>query len=153
MNRARWSRAGMTIAALALVAGSACSKKAEPPPPPVAVPAPPTPPAFGFVSADLGKAIGADKRVVAPVAVFGVRDTIYVVVQTEGSASAANLVAVWRTAAGQKVDSAAQTIATSGPATSEFHIAKKSAWPVGKYKVEIIVDGKSVATKDFEIAK
>ena len=153
MNRFRWTRAGVTLAALALVAGSACKKAAPPPPAPVEVP-PPAPPAFGFVSADVGKAIGADKRVSQPMAKFGVHDTIYLAVETQGAAATATVTAKWTFgAAGQKVDSTSQAIAPTGPATTEFHIMKKTAWPVGKYKVEIMLDGKSVATKDFEIAK
>ncbi len=42
-------------------------------------------------------------------------------------------------------------IAPTGPAATEFHIAKGSAWPAGKYKVEIAVDGTPAGTKDFEI--
>ncbi len=46
-----------------------------------------------------------------------------------------------------------ETIAPTGPAATEFHIAKKSPWPVGKYKVEIAVDGSPAGTKEFEIKK
>jgi hypothetical protein len=46
-----------------------------------------------------------------------------------------------------------EVIAPTGPAATEFHIAKKTAWPAGKYKVEILVDSSSAGTKEFEIKK
>jgi len=48
-----------------------------------------------------------------------------------------------------KEDSA--TITPTGPATTEFHIAKPDGWPMGSYQVEILLHGKSVATKSFKV--
>ena len=45
------------------------------------------------------------------------------------------------------------TINPTGPSYTEFHIAKATGFPPGKYKVEIFADGTSAATKDFEIKK
>ena len=47
----------------------------------------------------------------------------------------------------------ARDISSTGPAVTEFHIAKPSGWPVGKYKVEVSADGSVAATKDFEVKK
>ena len=46
-----------------------------------------------------------------------------------------------------------RTITPTGPAANEFHISKPSGWPVGKYTVEIMADGASAGTKDFEVRK
>ena len=43
------------------------------------------------------------------------------------------------------------TITPTGPATTEFHISKPDGWPVGDYKVEILVNGTSAATKSFKV--
>jgi hypothetical protein len=43
------------------------------------------------------------------------------------------------------------TITPTGPATTEFHISKPDGWPAGDYSVEILLDGKSVATKSFKV--
>ena len=44
-----------------------------------------------------------------------------------------------------------QTIAPTGPASSEFHISKPDGWPVGDYQVEIFVDDKSAQSKSFTV--
>jgi hypothetical protein len=44
-----------------------------------------------------------------------------------------------------------QTIAPTGPATSEFHISKPDGWPAGEYQVEILVDDKPAGTKTFTV--
>ena len=37
------------------------------------------------------------------------------------------------------------------PDLTEFHISKPKPWPVGKYKVEIVVDSAPAGSKDFEV--
>ena len=145
--------------AFAVVLG-ACGKKAEPPPPAAPAPAPapaatpaPTPAGVTLSSVSLGKSVGADKKVTATSEVFAKGDTIHASVDTSGTGSP-TLAAKWtyskdgKTAA-VKEDSA--TITPTGPATTEFHIAKPDGWPLGDYQVEILLDGKSVATKSFKV--
>jgi hypothetical protein len=103
------------------------------------------------VGVDLGSKIDADKRVTAPSTTFGRRDTIYASVNTVGTGSDATLAAKWTYQTGQVVDSSAQTISPTGPAQTEFHIAKRTAWPAGNYRVEIFLDGRSTNTKEFQI--
>jgi hypothetical protein len=147
---AAWLALGLTWAA------PAC-KKAAPPPaaeaPPAAEPAPPAPTPFTVKGVETGKAIDADKKVVTPSATFGLRDTIYASVSTDGAAPSKTLKATWTFQTGQTVKTDSQTIAPTGPASTEFHISKKSPWPAGKYKVEISVDGASAGSKEFEIKK
>jgi hypothetical protein len=139
--------------ALAVIAVPACKKKEAPPPPAEsAAPAPaPVAAEFAVQSIDLGKGIGTDKRVTTPTTTFGRRDTIYVSVATEGAAPSKTVAAKWTFQNGKVVKEQSEAIAPSGPAATEFHIAKASPWPVGKYKVEITVDGTSAGSKDFEI--
>jgi hypothetical protein len=139
--------------ALAVIAVPACKKKEAPPPPAEsAAPAPaPVAAEFAVQSIDVGKGIGADKRVTTPTTTFGRRDTIYVSVATEGAAPSKTVAAKWTFQNGKVVKEQSEAIAPSGPAATEFHIAKASPWPVGKYKVEITVDGTSAGSKDFEI--
>ncbi len=142
---------GIALLGLAVVAGG-CKKKEPPPAPPVVVqPAPPPPVAVAGIQ--LGKAIGADKAVTAATSTFGVRDTIYASIGTTGVASAATLSATWTFQTGQTVDTNSVAIAPTGPATTEFHITKKSAWPVGKYKVAIMLNGMPAGEQEFEVKK
>ena len=45
----------------------------------------------------------------------------------------------------------AELVAPTGPATTTFTIEKADGWPVGRYKVEITLDGQAAGQKDFEI--
>jgi len=110
-----------------------------------------TMPAFRVTDVDLGKSIGADKRVNNGSDNFARTDTIYASVTTEGSAPSKTIVARWTFEDGQVVKEETQVISPNGTATTEFHILKPAGWPVGKYKVEILVDGVSTETKDFEV--
>jgi hypothetical protein len=143
--------------ALGLAWAAPACKKAAPPPaaeqPPAAEPAPPAPTPFAVQGIETGKAIGADKKIATPSSTFGPRDTIYASVTTDGAAPSKTISAKWTFQDGQTVKADSQTIAPTGPAATEFHISKKSPWPVGKYKVEISVDGASAGAKEFEIKK
>ncbi len=142
------------VAALALVVALPTGCKKKTPPPAAVEPAPPPAPLpVALASVDLGRAIGADKKVTAATAVFGVRDTIYASVATTGVAASAVLTAKWTFQTGQLVDSTSRPIAPTGPATTEFHIVKASAWPAGKYKVSITLDGGAPIDKEFEVKK
>ncbi|HVF39545.1 MAG TPA: hypothetical protein VM939_06560 [Gemmatimonadaceae bacterium] len=101
---------------------------------------------------EVGKGLNADKTLGDATNDFGVRDTVYVVVKTDGAATAAKLDAKWTFQSGQTVSESSQTISpTGGEARHEFHLQKASAWPKGDYKVEILLDGVSAGTKDFNI--
>ena len=136
-----------------------CKKEAPPPAETgnadtaAVAPTPAAPEAFAVSEVTLGKKIGADKRVASPVTTFGPKDTIYASVATTGSAPSKTLTAKWTFQDGQTVKEGSETIAPTGPAVTEFHIAKPSGWPVGKYKVEISADGAPVSTKEFEVKK
>ena len=51
----------------------------------------------------------------------------------------------------QLVDESSQSIAPTGAAVTTFHIAKPDGWPVGKYKVDVTIDGNPVASQEFEV--
>ncbi|HET9768202.1 MAG TPA: hypothetical protein VFS60_15215 [Thermoanaerobaculia bacterium] len=148
-----------SVLALTLVAGLACKKKepAPPPPPPIALApaetAVPTPAVPTVASVTLGTAVGADKRVTAPVEVFVPSDTIYASVETTG-AGPATLRAHWSFVRGDQTATVDDTtIQIAGPGVSEFHVAKPSGWPPGDYKVEIFLGDQAApaVTKSFHV--
>lgn len=165
MNQSRSQYVVLIAALTGALALSACGKKEEPAPaPPVTTPAPapapapeattPPPPAAAPVSVtsvDLGTAVGPDQKVTAATTAFAPKDTIYAAVSTTGTAPNAVLNAKWTYQDGQTVNESSQTIAPNGDAVTSFHISKPDGWPAGNYKVEITLDGKSVATKDFTV--
>jgi hypothetical protein len=115
-------------------------------------PAPPAATALKVAEIDVGKGLNPDNTLKDNTDDFGVRDTIYAAVKTEGASAGSALAAKWTYQTGQTVSESSQNISPSGgEARHEFHIAKASAWPKGDYKVEILLDGVSAGTKDFSI--
>ncbi len=146
------------MAAGLLLVTSACGKKAAPPPaePPAATPTPPpAPPPLAVAGISLGRQIDASNQVAAPATTFATRDTIYASVSTTGAGTNATLQAKWtyQKAAGGEipVNESSLTISPTGPVATEFHITKASPWPKGKYKVEILLNGASAGTKEFDV--
>lgn len=102
---------------------------------------------------DLGKGVGADNRVTEPSDNFTPGETVYATVITNGSAPSAEIKTVWTFQDGQIVDESVRTIAPTGEAATEFHITKPAGLPIGKYKVEVFLNGASAGTKDFEVKR
>ena len=146
------------VAAASLLALAACGKKEEPSKAPTPSPAPqssaPAAPAGVSVSnVNVGKAIGADKKVSAATDTFAKGDTMYASVATSGSGTA-RLDAKWTYRKGDKVATVheeSMTIAPTGPATNEFHVSKPDGWPAGDYEVEIRIDGKPAGTRKMTV--
>jgi hypothetical protein len=70
---------------------------------------------------------------------------------TSGSSPSAELKTRFTFQDGQVVDETTRTIAPTGQAVTEFHISKPDGFPVGKYRVEVFVNGAPAATKEFEV--
>jgi hypothetical protein len=153
---------------LAAMIGSAalvgCKKKEEPAPmPPVAETAPAPMPApapmaatASINSVDLGNAVGADMRVTAPMSTFAPEDTIYAAVSTGTSDPAASVAgklgAKWtHVDSNQTVHEESRDLTFAGDGVTDFQISKPDGWPTGKYKVEIMLDGAVVQTREFEV--
>jgi hypothetical protein len=153
--RAQRLNQGARLVLLGALIVFGCKKPAPPPPAETAAPAPAAPTGVAVASIQLGSQIGADKAVTAPKTTFAPRDTIYVVVSTTGTATDASVEAIW-TYLGTKekqINQASQSISPTGPAQTEFHLAKASPWPEGKYRVAVLLNGASAGTKDFEVKK
>jgi hypothetical protein len=100
----------------------------------------------------VGKNVGSDKKVGDQTTSFAVRDTMYAAVITNGAAKDAKLTTKWTYNDKQVVKESSQTISpTGGETVTEFHVDKKTAWPKGKYKVEVLLNGVSAGTKDLEV--
>lgn len=152
MKGFRNTRAAVVLA-IALMATAACSKKADDTAVAVDTSLNTMPPMTAELRVDeieVGKGLDADKSVRDATSDFGVRDTIYVAVQTDGSGSG-TLTAKFTHQDGQTIEETSQSIAPTGEAWHEFHIQKATAWPAGNYKVEVMLNGTSAGTKDFSI--
>jgi hypothetical protein len=150
----------LALIALSLPLATASCGRSEPSPPPTTVAvAPPTttmPAPLSVSVVTLGKEIGPDKKAVAAVETFAVKDTIYAVVDTTG-AGRGKLRAVWSFMKGgkaTKVDETTIDIDATGPAVNEFHISKPTGWPKGDYKVDIYLNdaAEPSMSKTFKVA-
>lgn len=99
----------------------------------------------------LGRAIGADNRVTSAATEFGTRDTIYAVVETNRASAGGTLAARWKFEDGQTVDESTRTVPANTESVTEFHIANPNGWPVGRYTVEIMIDGAPARTETFTV--
>ena len=107
--------------------------------------------AFRVSDVEIGKSIDADKKIKDKTSEFGVRDTIFASVKTEGTSSGAKLVARWTYQDGQVVEETTETLTTTGDMITNFRVTKPTAWPKGPYKLTILLNGAAVETEDFEI--
>ena len=111
---------------------------------------------FRVATLTLGSEINAGYAVTAPATRFA-DDTpvIYASVATTGHTASALLDARWRYLEGQGVlvNELSQTVATNGPAVTTFKVQNPNRWPAGKYNVQISLNGKPVASREFEIGK
>lgn len=157
------------LAMLAVLIGSAamvgCKKKEEPAPmPPVAsepaatapAPMPAVAATASVTGVDLGNAVGADMRVAAPMGTFAPKDTIHAAVMTATSDPAASVAgklgAKWtHVDSNQVVHEDSKDLTFAGDGVTDFQISKPDGWPTGKYKVEIMLDGNVVQTREFEV--
>lgn len=133
---------------VALVTGPAFQAAAQSAP----APGPTALPPFRVVGLELGKAVGADKRVTSAATRFAPADTIYATALSEGASPRVTLVGRWIKSGGAVVAESKQTIAPLKPTATAFHISRPGGWDAGKYKIEILIDGKVVAEKEFEVA-
>ena len=167
MNRFRTLQTALLVAVVGSVALVGCKKKEEPKPEPAPAPAATQPapapapaPTASVATVDLGTAAGPDKKLTTMVTGFKPKDKFIVSVGTTTSdptaAVAGKLTAKLTFANGAEimpVEEKTQDFSFTGPDTTNFEFTKPSDWPVGKYKVEILLDGNSVQSKEFEVTK
>jgi hypothetical protein len=99
----------------------------------------------------LGRGLNPDNTVSGHTTRFKPTDTIYVSVLTDNAGSG-TIGARW-TFAGRVVSEPEKRVSYRGAAATEFHIQNSGGFPAGDYKVEIVLDGTSVATREFRVDK
>lgn len=162
-NRLTTALAAALLASVALVG---CKKKEEPvavstPPattePVAPAPAPAPAATVSVTTVDLGTTVGPDKKVATPTATFKPKDTINASVGTTTSdpatAVSGKLGAKWTFQDGQTVKDDSADAQLMGPGVTNFSINSPKGFPTGKYKLEVMLDGAVVQTRDFEVTK
>jgi hypothetical protein len=98
-----------------------------------------------------GKSLNSDNSVGQHTTRFNRQDTMYVAVLNDGP-GAGTLTARW-TYAGRLVSEEPRKVSYADSAATEFHIKNSGGFPPGDYAVEILLDGKSIETRNLRVEK
>jgi len=99
----------------------------------------------------VGKTAAADKTVTSA-ALFAPKDDIIVSIRTDGSANNANVAAKLTFQNGQVAGEQNQVVNTTGAETTNISFKNANGWPAGKYRAEVMVDGKAAGSpQEFEV--
>lgn len=107
--------------------------------------------ALSVIDVDMGRHIGADKKITDKTDDFAPKDTIYGSVHTSGTATNGSVVGRWTFQDGSVVGEQTENVTTAGDAYAAFHIAKAGGFAPGKYTLHVLIDGKEVRTKDVTV--
>jgi hypothetical protein len=99
---------------------------------------------------EVGRNINPDKTIKDKADNFAPADTIYVSVKTDGAAQGAKLQTRW-SFNDKVVEESSEMISPTGPAVTEFHLSKPDGWPVGNYRIEVLLNGVPAGSKSFEV--
>ena len=97
----------------------------------------------------LGNRLNGDNTVATHTTRFKPDDRIYAAVLTDDTGSS-TLSARW-TYNGQMVSEEERRVSYKGAGATAFEFKSASGFPVGDYKVDILVDGQPVASRDFRV--
>ena len=96
-----------------------------------------------------GRSLNADRSVASITTLFKPSETIYVSVQTTGSAP--GTIAVKWMYAGRVIDEPVKQVDYDGPASTEFHMQNSGGFPEGDYSVDILINGEKVGNRTFKV--
>ena len=97
----------------------------------------------------LGNRLNGDNTIGNHTTRFKPDDRIFASVLTDDTGSS-RIAARW-TYNGQMVSEEERRVSYKGAGATAFEFKSASGFPVGDYKVEILVDGQSVASRDFRV--
>lgn len=96
-----------------------------------------------------GRALNPDRSIASITTLFKPNETIYVSVQTTGSAP--GQIGVKWMYQGRVIDEPVKPVDYNGPDSTEFHLQNSGGFPEGDYSVEILIDGTTVGTRTFKV--
>ena len=100
---------------------------------------------------DLGTAVDPDQRVVRPARTFAPGSSVHASVVTNGSGLGVEIKVRWVDRKGRLIAEKAQMISPRGPVATSFTAEPPGGWSIGRYEVQVLLDGRNVAETEFEI--
>lgn len=97
-----------------------------------------------------GRSLNADQSVASITTLFKPNETIYVSVQTTGSAP--GTIGVKWMYQGRVIAEPVKQVDYTGPASTEFQLQNSGGFPEGDYNVDIFINGQQVGSRAFKVA-
>jgi hypothetical protein len=97
----------------------------------------------------IGRALNPDRSIASITTLFKPSETIYVSVQTTGSAP--GTIGVKWMYQGRVVDEPVKQVDYDGPDSTAFQIQNSGRFPEGDYSVDIFINGVQVGTRAFKV--
>lgn len=96
-----------------------------------------------------GRSLNPDRSIASITTLFKPSETVYVSVQTTGTAR--GTIGVKWMYQGRVIDEPVKQVDYDGPASTEFHLQNSGGFPQGDYRVEILINGVQVGTRAFKV--
>ena len=96
-----------------------------------------------------GRSLNADQSIASITTLFKPSETIYVSVQTTGSAP--GTIGVKWMYHGRVIAEPVKPVDYAGPASTEFQLQNSGGFPEGDYSVDIFINGEKVGTRAFKV--
>ncbi|GAB4422980.1 MAG: hypothetical protein Kow0031_01240 [Anaerolineae bacterium] len=110
---------------------------------------------FNFSTANISDAkMALDAEGASPTTVFGQEDVFYAVVTLDNAPDDTTVKASWVAVEAEGVDPGLvidEVELTSGSGQLQFDLSNDKLWPVGKYKVDLLLNGEPARTLEFEV--
>jgi hypothetical protein len=106
-------------------------------------------PPLHVATLQLGSKLNGDNTVATHTTRFKPNDKIYAAVLTDQTGSS-TITARW-TYTGQMVSEEERKVSYKGAGATAFEFKSATAFPVGDYKVDILVDGQLVSSREFRV--
>lgn len=98
----------------------------------------------------LGRSLNADQSVASQTTTFKPNETIYV--SALNNARGQGTIKVRWMMGTQLLSEREKTVKFPGAGATEFHLQSASGFPIGDYSVEVLLDGKPVGSRRFNVA-
>lgn len=97
----------------------------------------------------IGRSLNQDNSIASISTLFKPNETIYVSVQTTGTA--AGTVGVRWKYQGRVIDEPVKQISPSGPTSTSFQLQNSGGFPAGDYSVDVLINGEEVGSRNFRV--
>ena len=106
-------------------------------------------PPLQLANIQTGRSLNPDRSIASITTLFKPSETIYVSVQTTGTAP--GTIGVRWMYQGRLVDEPVKQVDYDGPASTDFQLQNSGGFPEGDYSVEISINGAAVGTRNFKV--